>query len=376
MRPPRSILLLALLLAAPAGARAYQVRLGDGTNTLVLAAGETLEREALLLAQGVEIRGSAAQDLWLAASEAVRFDGACRGDLRILSRSTVLAGEVRRNLAAYAAGLQLTTGSVVRGDTVLFGNTVICEGRVAGHAWVFARSATLGGRWGGNVRVHAETLRIVPGTEIAGDLIVTGPKAPVLDPSVVIGGQVVSRPPLLPESQAFPAAATRERFLLHAYLFLAALVAGMPFVGLFPLLAGGAVRSLRLAPWRVLLAGLLAILGGPFLIAFAAMTVLGVPLAILLAAAYLLLAFFSHIVVALWIGHLLLRTSGPSSFGQVLSSLALGLFVLYGGTALPGVSSFVILPVLILGAGAIVTARTPLSIVALPPPPPRSQPQP
>lgn len=367
-RLPIPVLLLAILLA-PVQASAFQLRTADGTNTLVVAADETLPRETLLAGYRLNVQGRAERDLWLAASTDVQFGGRANGDLRILARSSVLRGDMRQNLIAYANGLQLATSAVVRGQAALFGQTVISEGHVKGDAWIFAQSATIGGHWDGNVRVQAEEIRVVPGTVIAGTLIYTAPKAPVLDPSVSIGGGMEARQTLLPDAQAIPGAATRTRFLLHGYLFLAALLAGMPFVGFFPLLAGGAVRNLRAAPWRVLLAGLLTVLLGPFLIGFAIMTVVGIPLAILLAALYLLLAYLSHVVVALWLGHILLRTPGPQSFGQVLAALAAGLFVLYAATALPGVASFIALPVLVLGAGALVTARLPRPLVAMPRPP-------
>ena len=149
----------------------------------------------------------------------------------------------------------------------------------------------------------------------------------------------------------------------------------MPFVGFCPLTAGAAVRELRLAPFRTLLAGLAALFLGPFLIAFAFSTLVGIPLALLLAALYAGLAYLSHVVVALWLGHALLRASGPQTFGRVLSALAVGLFILYFAAALPGVGAFLVFPVLVLGAGALARAALQRPIV-FPPPLPRPRPPP
>jgi hypothetical protein len=375
MRNPLPILLLLLL---PAAAHAFQVRLADSTNTLVLPAGETLAGETMLIAQSLDMHGTARRDLWLLSGAAARFDGLARGDLRMLAGSAVVAGEARQNLLIYARGLHLTTNSVVRGQAALFGATVVCEGSVAGDAWIFAQSVTLAGHWGGTVRVRAAEIRIAPGTHIAGDLVYTTPKTLVYDPSVSIGGAVVPRADPLHEARGLSPTATRARFAFHGYLFLAALLVGMPFVGFFPLTVGGAVRNLRSSPWRVLFAGTLTVLLGPFLAAFALMTLVGIPLALLLAAFYAALVYLSHIVVALWLGHLLLRSPGPQSFARVLSALSAGLFVLYFATALPGVSAFVALPVVILGTGALILAilRRPLVSIPLPPPPPVPQPPP
>ena len=363
----RLLSILGLLLLLPAAADAYQWRMGESTNVLALPAGKTLAEETLWIAYGLDIQGKAARDLWLLATTAVQFDGETGGDLRLLAGSSaVLNGEARQNLLAYARGLQLTTNSVVRGQAALFGSSVICEGVVEGDAWIVADSVTLGGRWAGNVRVRANEIRIAPGTTIAGNLVYTSSKTLVYDSSVAIAGTVTQKNDLLPQ----PTFA--GRVVLHGYLFLAALLVGMPFVGIFPMLAGGAVRKLRTSPWRVLFAGAITILFGPFLIAFAFMTVIGIPLALLLGALYAALAYLSHIVIALWLGHMLLRASGPQTFARVLSTLTVGLFLLYFSAAIPGVVSFMALPVLLLGTGALVLAmlHRPLLSFPLPVPPP------
>ena len=57
----------------------------------------------------------------------------------------------------------------------------------------------------------------------------------------------------------------------------------------------------------------------------------------------------------------------------VLSALTTGLFLFYFATAIPGVASFVLLPVLVLGTGSLVLAllhRPLVSFPISPPPPP------
>lgn len=366
------------LLLLPAAARAYDWRMGEGTNTIVLPADETFTKEALCMGYRVDIQGSAKRDLWLMASTSVKFSGRADGDLRILSASAMLDGEAQQNLLAYARGLHLTRQSMVRGDASLFGNSVICEGTVKGDAWIVAQSITLGGHWGGQVRLVAQEIRIVPGTTVAGDLIYSAPAPLIVDPSVEIGGALKQQAGARPESKTFSLAAFRERAGFLGYLFLAALLAGMPFVGFFPSVAGRAVRQLSTSPWRVLLTGVVFVLAVPFLIAFIFVSLVGIPLALLLGALYLSLTYLSHIVIALWIGHKLMRTQGPQTFSRVLAALAAGLFVLYFISAIPGAASFLAMPVVILGAGSLVLAllQRPSVTLSVPMPPPPSLPNP
>ena len=357
-------ILLATLL--PVLAHAYQFRAGQGTNALALAAGETLDEETAMAAYAVDVQGKAHGDLWLLASTSVRFGGLARDDLRIFSRSAFIGGEVRQNLLAYSASFQLATNAVVRGEIALFGSSAVCEGAVEGDAWIFADSVTLGGTWGGDVRVRARDVRLAPGTHTAGQLAYASARPLAIDPSVSIaGGAAQLAAPSV--NASFP-----SRLAFHGYLFLAALLVGMPFVGFFPGFAGGAVRTLRTSPWRVLAAGAGTLLIAPVLVAFAFVTVVGIPLALLLGALFAALAYLSHVVVALWLGHAILRAPGPQTFARVLSALFLGLFLLYFAAALPGVASFLLLPVAILGTGALVLAlfRRPVVVFPAPPPPP------
>lgn len=369
MRRSLPILIFAVaLLLVPASVQAYHIRMADGTNALVLAADESLPNETGIIGQELDIRSGAERDLWLAANS-IRFSGNSAGDLRLLARSAVVSGTAQQNVLAYAAGLQITTGAVVHGQAALFGNHVISEGHIHGDAWILAQSVTLGGQWGGTVRVQADDIRVAPNTVIAGDLVYAAPKAPVLDSSVTVGGDVRPRPSLLPDTMGGAGTTLRNRLGLHGFLFLAALLVGMPFVGLFPLLAGSAVRNLQTTPWRTLMAGLITVMGGPFLIGFALMSVVGIPLAVILGAIYLVVIYLSHVVIALWIGNRLVRSPGPQSFGQVLLALAAGLFILYFATALPSVASFVALPIVVLGTGALIRSRPQRAMIAVPMPP-------
>ncbi|MDR0994520.1 MAG: hypothetical protein LBN38_08185 [Verrucomicrobiota bacterium] len=366
MKPPAHLLAFLLLLPAlpTPNAEAFETRLGMDSNTVVFAEGETFETEALMLGYSVDMRGEARRDLWLGASTAVRFSGDAHGDLRLLASSAILDGTLHANLLGSARAIQLTTNSIVLGELALFGTTVVCEGDVRGNAWIWADSVTLSGRWQGNLRVQANEILVSPGTKIAGTFTCLSPKTLVLDPSVSVGGGVIQK-----DSPVSAASATfQSRLYLNGYLFAAALLVGMPFVGFFPLLAGGAVRSLRTRPWRVLFTGTGSVFFLPILIAFVFVTLIGIPLALVLAAFFGILVYLSHIIVALWIGHVLLRSNGPQTFSRVLVSMALGLFALYFLGAFPAVASFLTLPVVVLGTGALVLAllRQPRTLV-LPP---------
>ena len=365
-------LLLLLLLAAPA-AQAFDLRLSaEATNSVAYPADTRFESEVLLAGFDISNAASAAQDLWLFAST-VRQDGVAEQDARILAKSAVVDGAVGQNLQIYAQAAQLTTNAVVAGDLLLFGNTLVCEGKVGGNVWISGREITLSGTYGGRVRVTAETLRVSPGTRIAGDFVYTTPAPFALPPGVEIGGQAraVAAPVV---ERSF-----RDRLWLCGLLFLGAMLVGMPFVGLFPMAAGGSVRAIRLTPWRCFFTGLVVVLFFPVLLALAAMTVFGLPLALAGGMLWLLTLYLSHIVVALLLGHWLVGRRAPvQTASSVFFALGAGLFVLYFASAIPHVTDFLAMPVAVLGTGALWrTFIHPSAIRRVPvPPPPSATPPP
>ena len=364
-------LLLLLLFAAPA-AHAFDLRLAaESTNAVSYSADTRFDSEVLLAGYDISNAASAAQDLWLFANS-VRQDGVAEQDARILAKSAVVDGAVGQNLQIYAQAAQLTTNAVVAGDLLLFGQTLVCEGKVGGDTWISGGEVTLSGTYGGRVRVTAQTLRVSPGTRIGGDFVYTTPSAFALPPGVEVGGQVRAA-----TAAASPQRTFRERLWLHGILFLGALLVGMPFVGLFPATAGGSVRAIRRTPWRCLFTGIVALLFGPFLLVVVGLTLIGLPLALAGGMLWLLTLYLSHIVVALLLGHWLVgRRSPVQTPGSVFFALGAGLFVIYFASAIPHVMDFLAMPVAVLGTGALWRSIFhPVAIHRLPPPiPPQPTP--
>jgi hypothetical protein len=370
----RRLLLPLLVLAAALPARAFELRLSsESTNALSYTADTHFDSEALLAAYDISNAASAARDLWLIANS-VRQSGPVAQDARIAAKSAVVDGAVGQNLEIFAQAAQLTTNATVAGDMALLGGTLVSEGTVSGDAWLSGREVTLSGTYGGRVRVIADTLRVSPGTRIAGDFVYTTPSAFALPPGVEVGGQVRAA-----ATAPAPKRSLRDALSVRGIFFMGALLVGMPFVAFFPAAAGGSVRAIRRTPWRCLFTGLAMLFVGPVVLAIAAVTVIGLPLALVGGAFWLLTFYLSHIVIALLLGHWLVgRRAAIQTFSSVFLSLGAGLFLLYFASALPHVTDILAMPVLVLGMGALWrNIFHPVAIRAIPPiPPPANTPPP
>ncbi len=336
------------------------------TETFQLGPGETHADELWLVAGQVRIAGAAAEDLFILCDEA-DLPGRFHKDVWAMARAITLTGQVddsarfiaqnvvqvdgriESSFLALADTVSVNREAVIERDMAVMAGDVILRGHLKGRAWIQAQSVTFGGVVDGTVRVNAEDIVVMPGARIGGDLVYTSPRELVLDRNVVLEGQLIRR-------EHVPAAGpwSRPSLLMQLMLFVAALVAGVPFVAMFPNYSGRVVRHLRHATWKCMLMGGITLFLMPMLALFAGFTLLGLPLAALLGAAYLILLYLSKIAVGLALGSLLLARRGPQPFASVLSSLVVGLLLLYFLAYLPMVGYIVTIVICFLGLGGMI----------------------
>ena len=360
------LLALSLPLAAPAlewrAASDYALKPGQTlTNELWLSADTAklagvAERSVFLQAQTVELAGTFRRDVW-AVADTLEFSGHAGQALRVgAKRSAQLSGDVAGTLLAFGDTVQLQKSLRAADDVVLLGQELIVEGTLSNGCWALGNKVTLGGYIGGSARIVAEEITLMPGTVIRGDLRYSSTKDLVKPEGVTIGGQVLHVPK--PNfGLGLPQFSLAQSVTLQFALFLAALLVGLPFVAVFPLYTTRAVTLLRTQSNKCLLAGGITLAALPMVAVMAALTWIGLPMALLLAGIYGALLYLAKIIVAIPLAAWLLTLRGPT--GRPLGALpvlVVGLFLLYVGAALPFVGFAVWLATVLYGMGALVLA--------------------
>jgi cytoskeletal protein CcmA (bactofilin family) len=376
-RPPLYPLILAALLAGASRAPAIAF---VSSESYLVSTGQVVSGEAWVMATRIEIDGTqeadvftlggsnvltgvVRKDFW-ALAETVKLRGTVTENARLAGRNVAVEGRVGGNLLAAAETVQLGDGCEVGGDTALLGSRVVASGHLKGSVRIIAKQATLGGHVEGNVDIRADDIVVLKGTRIDGDIKYASPSELFLDNTVQLGGALVKTES--PEPQRRP---VTEALLMQAIFLAGSLLLAAPFLALFPKVAGRALYGLRIASWRCSLIGLAALFLIPVFCAFSAITLFGLPLAIVLACGYIMLVYLSKIIVALAIGQMVLRRPGPLSFGQTLITLVVGLLLVYALTSIPGIGLTVWLVVTVWGMGALLLGLLSLGRSASLPPP-------
>lgn len=367
---------LAFICITPAGATSF-----IQTNLFLLGEDAILNDDLWLSADAVEIKGRVKNDLFLMAmagswkksgekeghillagqlendvwafGNSITLTGVINDHARLLANLITINGSVSNSSILAGTSIQLTQTARMARDVLIFGENVIMEGNVDGNLTVFGKSVTLAGKCAGNVRITAGDIVVLPHTRIAGDLIYNSSSELILDKNVVLQGRMIREEGAISKAERKPLVSWPSLFL-QSWLFIGALCAGALTLFLFPVFLNESVSQIKYLFWKCLAAGFVAVCMVPVACFFLAISLVGLPLALLTAMIFVVLIYLSKIIVALFIGGLIARARHQGF--KAFPAMGLGLVLLYaaaGSGLVGGIFSFLIV---CLGLGGMILA--------------------
>jgi cytoskeletal protein CcmA (bactofilin family) len=302
---------------------------------------DSVAGDAILAGGNVSFSGATGGD-YLGAGGNQAISGRIHGSLRAAGGAIRVAATVDRNATITGGKVELDSAAVIGRSAYLFAGAIQVDGAVRGTLLAAGGTVTLNGVIGANVEVAADQLRIGPHALITGNLRYKVPAGKVhIDPGARIAGTVTALP------------VSRGWGLRHWLWLVGLLVAGAVVVALFPGFMTGAAEIIHQRPVWAAVVGLGWFFLLPFAIIIAAVTWVGLPLALLAAAVYAILASLGGIPSSLWIGKRILGSrSGVGSQGAVVSFLV-GCFILLVVGIVPLVGGLVTAIAGVLGLGGL-----------------------
>lgn len=311
-----------------------------------LLVSQPIAQDATLAAGDIEVRAPIGQDLRAAAGR-LRVAAAVKGEARLAG------GDVRLEPEAEIAGPLWVAG----GHVELLGRS---GDRVTAHAG----ELVIGGEVQGDLQATTGQLRLLPGARVHGRLRYASEREAEVAPGALVSGGIEREAP-----RQHPDRPPQTPGAAGAVVWVAGLfAAGVLWWLLFPNFARSAQVQLQRAPGPSLAWGAAALLGVPLLALLLMITIIGLPLALALMAAYALMLLAGYLVVAGTLAERLLQARGiqPAaalSWKSRLGALALALLLLVLVALLPVVGWLLALGALMAGTGALVrlrlAARTP-----------------
>lgn len=198
-----------------------------------------------------------------------------------------VSGTVTDDVVAAGGDLWINPQFVIKGSAMLTGGEVTIDAPVGAELRAAAGRLRLNADVAGDAHLVGDDITIAPNVTIGGDLRYRA-NTFELDPSVVVSGEVIELEPATPpdvERWGVQAAAAITVFALAFLVGLAILVIVIALV--LPGLMNGSAEMIRTKPLQTLGLGFLIVAAAPVVIALLLATVLGIPLAMMIAAIYI-----------------------------------------------------------------------------------------
>ncbi len=389
----RAVIAGALLAvgAIPTPAAALELHSGE---RVVLPRGEVVSGDLYVSGGTVEVAATVRGDV-LAAGGTVIIDGDVQGSVmavggtvrvggkvghavRLAGGDVLLSAQVATDALVFAGSFDHVDGSRVGGDLLLNAGDAQLGGVIAGNVQSQNEKVVLTGVVQGNWQAQANDIRVTDSARVDGKLAYRAAKAELA------GGAKLGSVERLAGGERGIFAGPWWVVWGQLLAFAMALATGVVLLLLLPRAAYASGQKLVARPAASLGWGALALIVGPVVVLLLFLSVIGVPLALLGVAAYLMGLYLGQLVLGMALGDWLLarRAAVPQGIGWRIGALALGLAVVYLVGAVPILGWVLVLLGVASGIGAILLAirggrgraRNVATTAPLRPEPPRAQP--
>ena len=312
----------------------------------------TISGDLITAAQTINVNGRIDGDI-IAAGQNITVNGEVGGNIRVAGSAINLNGSVSRNVNAFGANVILGSNTKIGWDALIMSATAEIRGEITGGLSGAVSQMLIAGKIGKDVNLKldgknsAQKLVLASSAVIGGDLNYTAKNAAQIDPQAKISGQAHQTPPAAEKNQA---AGWLWRKLISIF---SAIVVGLFLVFVLAKITPKILKKIEENPSKTMLHGLIIMLILPPIALLLVFTVIGLPLAIIIGAWWLVATYVARIFTAILIGQLIFRYLFKHRRIALIWSLVLGITVLWLLFAIPYVGWIFVLVAIWLGIGGV-----------------------
>jgi predicted anti-sigma-YlaC factor YlaD len=358
-QPGLRLLIVLLTLSLPSFALERRhgefvtVPASETVDDTLLASGNTVRVEGfvngdlLVFCRTLEVRGTVKGDLVSFAKRTV-VSGSVEGHIYNFSQSLDLDGQLGHSIYGFAQSLRVNDRGHVGDGIVVAAGDVTLEGEVKRSVDIFTSgNADVSGSIGRDLTVAGVSLTLTNTARVGGNLsarVHQLKEVHIADGATIAGKRDI-------QVQVRKSRFARPRFYFHqAVWFAAAMLVGWLGLVLFPGFFRATTQAVG-SGWLSLGVGVGILASVPVAMVVAAITLIGIPISLMLFAAYLAAIYLAKVWVGAFLGQVLLKPSGATK-GEWLLGLLVGLLILTIVGFIPYLGGLVRLGVVCLGLGA------------------------
>lgn len=330
-----------LLLAGVAGAQSF--RSGDNVtvpadevvSSTLFAAGQTIDiagdvnGDVFCAGQTVVISGTVTGDV-ICAGQTVKVSGRIQGDARLAGQSVTVGSQVTQSISAAAQSFVLEAGASVGRDVSIATEDAVFNGSVRRDLALAATNATVANNVGRDINAAVTDLNLSERARVGGDLDYTSENRADIADGAQIAGRTNRTDREAPNRGQWgtDASVFALSFGFGVYMLISLLLISLALVLLFPRALSEAARWALNSPGKTILIGFLAGLLVPIFIVALMTTFIGIPLALVLLLAWLLILALSGPFASYYAGRLVFKGNAKSPIVTMLVG-SLAIIVLY-----------------------------------------------
>ncbi len=363
------LLLLALILLPLGAVKAMDTKTGNSIYVAkdeivtgnLYAAGNTItidgtvSGDLIAAAQTINVNGRVEGDI-IAAAQTINVNGEVGGNVRVAGNAITLNGAVARNVNIFGSNLVLGPNSQIGWDVYAAGASLDARGAINGSLSGSTGRALVSGKIGKDLNLKmsennlSEGLIISPEASVGGEVNYTAKKSAQISEKANIGGKI---------SQTVPQTKTNNWLAVFVwaklYAIFSALVVGLVLVFLGKKITPKILEKIEAKPLRVLLPGLVIMFILPPIALVLAFTIIGIPLALIISAWWLVAIYVAKVFTAILVGQVILKKLIKKGDPLLIWSLVLGVIICWLLFAIPFVGWILGLIAIWLGLGGIWT---------------------
>lgn len=344
-----AFLLFSLFLVLP------QSVLAQG-KAITLPSTETVKGPYFVAGELITISGTVDGDVYV-AGETVIVDGTVNGDLLVVGGTVEIKGQVAEDVRV-AGGTVTIKGNVGGSVTAGTGQFILeDEGAIGRSIVVGTGNLMLDGPVNGDVYAGVGDFTLMSNAQVNGNLNYASSKRAKIADGAVVAGTVNFKQTEQPQQQRRKASRVfSNAFMIGKLVSLSILfIIGFAFLRLFPVFTKQTVSIAKISPWKDMGVGLLILFMTPIIAVLLAVTIVGIPFALVLLFAYMILLYIAKIFIAIYLGNRVLKyVSKNKSEGL---ALFVGLIVQLFVTLVPFVGWFAGFVFMVWGTGAYIISK-------------------
>ncbi len=341
----------------------------------IIPSGQVINEDVFAFGERVEISGTVHGDVYagggqilvdgtingdlLAAGGTVSITGTVTQDIRIAGGNITINGTIERNASIAGGNVEMTPSAAVKGSLVLAGGSVELGAPIEKDIKVTAGNLAISNVINGHVHAAAGTVRLTSKAQIDGNLHYWSRKEASIDEQATVSGKIFKRSSspksFFPSAKGMFAALAGLKILFTVTSFVSTLILGLLIIHFYPHATQLTMTTLEQQPGFSLVVGVFGLFGIPLLVGLFAISVIGLPLAMLLLAWYIIVLYVARIFVIAWAGQKLSAWLGKPDHRK--SAFLIGLILYSLLAVLPFIGGLVTFFTTLLGVGLLLLMK-------------------